>query len=84
MDKRIGSVSLQMPSGCPLCSPSECHPVAEGQLASMEWLASGGPLEGRWCYVFRVTNNRRLQSFHRHAGQFLKLQIVSTFLYIML
>ena len=28
-----------------------CHPVAEGWLASMGWLASRSPLECRWCYV---------------------------------
>ena len=50
-DKRVGSVeaSLQRPSRGPPRSPPLCHSVAESRLASMEWLASGGPLEDRWC-----------------------------------
>ena len=36
--------------------PPEAHlattdPVATRRLASTGWLASGGPLEGHWCYV---------------------------------
>ena len=43
----------QRPSRSPPCSPTLCHPVAERWLVPTCWLASGGPLEGRWCYVSR-------------------------------
>ena len=54
-DKRVDSeeASLWRPFGGPPCSPPLCHPVAEGQMVSMWWMASGGPLEGRCCYVCR-------------------------------
>ena len=45
--------SLWRPSRGPPCSPPLCHSVAERQLVSIGWLASGGPLEGHWCYVCR-------------------------------
>ena len=58
-DKRVGSEEaiFQRPSRGSPSSPSLCHPVSEGQLASMEWLASRDPLEGRWCYVCGVEND---------------------------
>ena len=52
----LEEASLQRLSGGPPCRPPLCHPVAEQQLASMWWLASGGLLEGHWCYVCRVTS----------------------------
>ena len=58
--------SLSRPAGGPPCGPPLCHPVAEGWLASMGWVASGGPLEGRWCYVCRVGIMERCKSCNKY------------------
>ena len=57
-DKRVGSeeASLQRPCGGLPCSPPLCHPMTEGQLSSMGWLSSRGPLKSCWCYVCRDIN----------------------------
>ena len=46
-------MSLQGPSGGPPCSQLMRQLVAERCLACTGTLASGDPLEGRWCYVCR-------------------------------
>ncbi len=47
-DKCVGSEEASFETPSPPCSPPLCHPVAEGLLASIGWLAlwrpSGGPL----------------------------------------
>ena len=38
----------------PPCSPSQCHPVDEGQLSAMGQLSPSGPLASDLCYICRV------------------------------
>ncbi len=61
VDNRVGSeeASLQRPSIGPRWSTPLFHPVYEGWLPSIGWLASGEPLEGHWCDVFRVCTDSK-------------------------
>ena len=57
MDQTVGSdeASLQRSSRRPPCKPLPYHPVTERQLASMGRLSSVGALEGRCCYVCKIS-----------------------------
>ena len=48
---------LLRPTGNPLLR----YLVAERWLASIGWLAAGGPLKGCWCYVCKVTANNPIK-----------------------